>query len=190
MNSFKWFAALASAVILAFGISAGQAQDKKAKSNLSKEDTQAMEKLAQGDMAEVEAGKVAAQKASSAEVKKFGQHMVDEHTKMLEEGKKLAQAKGVKAPASPDKKHQDALKKLQGLSGDEFDRRFMEQMVNDHQEALKLAEKTAKEAKDSDLKAHAQKGAPKIKEHLAQATKLRDSLAASSGASKRAEPSN
>jgi putative membrane protein len=132
---------------------------------------------------------VAAQKTSNPEVKKYGEHMVKEHTRMLEEGSKVAQAKGVKPPAGPDKKHQSAVKKLQELSGEEFDRRYMAQMVKDHEDALELAEKTAKDAKDAEVKAHAQKGAPHIKEHLAMARKLHQSLSASAGGTaKRAAP--
>lgn len=186
MTTFKLITAAAAAAFLAFA-QPGIAQDKSAKrgdkAQISKQDRQALSRLAQGDMAEVAAGKVAAEKASSPEVKKFGEHMVEEHTKMLEEGKEVAEAKGVKPPASPDKKHQAALKKLEQLSGEEFDRQFMAQMVKDHEDALKLAEKAAKDAKDPQVKAHAQKGAPHIKEHLAQARKLNDSLGASAGSS-------
>ena len=195
MTSFRLFVAAASALFLAFTLPFATAQDKSVKEQstakkagkLSKDDTQSLEKMARADMAEIEAGKLAAQKASTPEVKKYGEHMVKEHGKMLEEGKQLAQAKGVKPPSAPDKKHQDALKKLQGMSGEEFDRQYMQQMVKDHEEALALVEKCAKEAKDADLKAHAQKGAPHIKEHLAMARKINDSLGASAGAGSRAK---
>src|SRR4029077_4031220 len=127
---------------------------------------------------EIAAGKVAVEKASSPEVKKYGQQMVEEHGKMLDESRTLAQAKGMKSPAAPEKNQQYALKKLQRLSGEDFDRHYVQQMVKDHEGALKLVEKTAKDAKDPELKAHAQKGAPHIKEHLAMARKLEESMSA------------
>jgi putative membrane protein len=179
--------AAAAAMLLAFTLPTALAQEKGAKESgakkdaLSRQDRNALQKMAQSDMAEIEAGKVAAQKGSNPEVKKYGEHMVQEHTRMLEEGSKVAKAKGVKPPAGPDKKHQSAVKKLQELSGEEFDRRYMAQMVKDHEDALELAEKTAKDAKDAEVKAHAQKGAPHIKEHLAMARKLHQSLSASAG---------
>jgi putative membrane protein len=160
----------ASAAMLALALPIVNAQEENAK--MSKGDVQALRKLAQADMAEIEAGKVAAQKASNPEVKKYAEHMVQEHSKMLEEGKQLAQAKGVQPPAGPDKKHQDALKKLQASDGEDFDRQYMRQMVRDHQEVLKLAQKTSKDAKDPELKAHVQKGLPHIKEHLEAARKM------------------
>ena len=95
---------------------------------------------------------------------------------MLDEGKQVAQSKGVKPPAGPDKKHQSAMKKLQGLSGEKFDQQYMEQMVKDHQEVLKLAQKAAKDAKDPEVKALAEKGAPHIQQHLDEAKKIPSSL--------------
>jgi len=181
MTSFRLIVAAACAV-LAFGPAVAQEKSAKKGASVPKQDMQAMRKLAQADMAEVAAGKMAAQKATNPEVKKFAEHMVDEHSKMLEEGKQLAQAKGMTPPGGPDKKHLDATQKLQKLSGEQFDRQYMQQMVKDHQEALKIAEKAAKEAKDPQVKAHAEKGAPHIKEHLAQAQKISQSLSSNAGA--------
>jgi putative membrane protein len=181
MTSLRLIVAAACAALLAFGAHAQDGKPAK-KGGLAKQDAQSMRRLAQADMAEVAAGKVAAQKATHPEVKKFAEHMVDEHSKMLEEGSKLAQAKGMKPPSGPDKKHQEAVQKLEKLSGDQFDRQYMQQMVRDHQDALRLAEKAAKDAKDPELKAHAEKGAPHIKEHLAQARKISQSLSSNAGA--------
>jgi len=171
-----------------------KAKDPAAKSarkdaGFSKQDRQALERLAQADMAEIAAGKLAQQKASSPEVKKYGEHMVQEHTKMLQEGTQLAQKKGVQPPREPGKKHQSAMKKLEGLSGEEFDRQYISQMVKDHDEVMKLAQKTAKDTKDPELKAHVEKGSPHIKEHLEQARKIQASLGASAGAGKGAAKS-
>jgi putative membrane protein len=158
------------------------AQDKAKSSALTRADRSVIEKLAEADMAEIEAGKLAAQKGTHPEVKKFGQHMVDEHGKMLEEGKTLAQSKGVKPPSGPSILQKANVKKLELLS-DSFDRQYIEQMVKDHDEVLKLAQKAAAETRDAELKAHLQKGEPHIKEHLAAARKLQDQLEGASGSS-------
>ena len=194
MSSFKLLAAASAAASLALAIPPAHAQEKDAKApaaskkaagQLAKDDLQSFRKMAQADLAEVATGKVAAEKAQSPEVKKYAQHMVDEHSKMLEEGKKLAQAKGVTPPSQPEKKHQAALQKLQKASGGDFDRQYIQQMVRDHQEVLKVAEKAAKDAKDPQLKEHAEKGVPHIKEHLAQARKISESLGAGAGGTSR-----
>ena len=196
-DSLKWV--VAAAVAVGLGLASAHAQDKKAgdtqdsksssqardtkaakedkkASELSRSDRSAMEKMAQSDMAEVQAGKVAQQKASNPEVKKYAEHMVQEHSKALEEGKQLASTKGVTPPKETDRKHRNALEKLERTDRDSFDRAYMRQMVQDHEDALKLVRKTAKDAKDPQLKAHAEKMAPHIEEHLAQARKINDSL--------------
>ena len=137
-----------------------------------KGDAKALQDLAQANMAEVAAGKLASQKAQSPEVKKFAQHMLDDHGKQLAEVKQMAQSKEVTLPAAPNARHQSAMKKLEGMSGEEFDRAYMSQMVKDHGEALTLVQKTAKQSKDGQLKAAAQKAEPEIRAHLDMAQKL------------------
>jgi putative membrane protein len=62
------------------------------------------------------------------------------------------------------------------MSGAAFDRGYMQQMVTDHQEALKMLQGAAKQAKDSDVKSAAQKKAPVVEEHLKMARETLASL--------------
>lgn len=174
-------AAAAAATLLAVGTAS--AQDKQAtpeKSGSAQKsgkdeagrDAKRMKDLAIANMVEVETGKLALEKAQDPKVKEFAQHMVDDHGKMLEELKQLAQAKSVELPSAPDAKHEKVMKKLQSASGADFDREYMQAMVRDHRDALKLAQRTAKGAKDSELKASAQKAAPEIQDHLKMAQEI------------------
>ena len=153
-----------------------QSQDKATKQgaakSLERKDANFLSDMAKADMAEVSAGKLAASKAASAEVRKYGQHMVEEHSKMLAEGGKVAKSKGVTPPSELDKKHKSAAQKLEELQGAEFDRAYMEQMVKDHEDALKLAKEAASEAKDPEVKALAQKAMPHLRKHLEMAKQL------------------
>ena len=155
--------------------SGGQASAQKSEKGEARGDAKHLKELAQANMAEVEAGKLAAQKAQNADVKKFAQQMVDDHSKQLEEIRKLAQAKGVELPSAPDSKHQRAMKKLESTSPDKFDHEYMQQMVKDHRDALKLAQRTAKGAKDSELKSSAEEATPEIEKHLQMARQLESS---------------
>ena len=151
---------------------ATQDQQRSAQGPANKEssaDAKRIKDLAIANMAEIEAGKLALEKAQSPEVKKFAQQMVDDHGKMLEEVQQLAQSKGVELPSAPDAKHQKAMKKLQSASGEKFDREYMNAMVKDHRDSLKLAQRTAKRAKDGELKSSAEKAAPEIQDHLKMA---------------------
>ncbi|HUQ76648.1 MAG TPA: DUF4142 domain-containing protein [Burkholderiales bacterium] len=135
-------------------------------------DAKRLRDIANANLAEIEAGKLAATQASNADVKKFAQQMVDDHTKQLQEVQKLAQGKNVDLPSAPDAKHQRAMKKLQGMQGADFDREYMRMQVKDHRDAHKLAERTGKRASDPQLKAAAQKAAPEIQEHLKMAQQI------------------
>jgi putative membrane protein len=169
-------AAVGIAALVAFMQSPVAQEAKKVKAGLQKQDAKMMREIAQADLAEVQAGKLGASKASSAEVKKFAQHMVDDHGKHLSEARAMAKTKGLQVPSAPAKKHQQAMKKLESASGAEFDKVFMQQMVKDHEDALKLVQSTAKNAKDPQLKADAEKTAPVIEKHLEEAKRIAASL--------------
>jgi putative membrane protein len=164
-----------------------QSSDKQAasqsqkKGSLAKEDQKRFRDMAQANMAEVEAGKLAQQQARSDAVKKYGEHMVEDHGKMLDEQQQMAQSKGLEMPKQPNKEQQSAMKKLQSAKDGQFDKAFMSQMVKDHEKALKLVRDSAKNAKDPELKAMAQKAEPDIQKHLQMAKQLSDQ--ASAGAS-------
>jgi putative membrane protein len=144
------------------------AKDAK-KSELNREDRGFLRDMLRADLAEVRAGKLAATRAVSTQAQEFAQHMVGEHGNRAEAARKLAKQKRVEAPSQPDKKHQAALKKLEGLKGPAFDKAYMQQMVRDHEDTLKLVQKAAKEAKDKDLKAAAEKSIPVVQQHLERA---------------------
>lgn len=178
MMSCKPACAAAIAALLVF------ASPALAQPRLAPQERAALQRLAQADLAEIEAGRLAQQKASSAEVKAFGGHMAQAHAKRLAATGALAQARGVKMPARPDEAQQEALRNLRRFSGEDFERRYMALRVEGHQDALRLAERIAREAKDPGLKAHAEESAGHIKTHLHESRRLYASLAASAGASR------
>ena len=150
----------------------------KKKDDLAKDDQKFWHDFAQANMAEVEAGKLAQQQAKSEEVKKYGEHMVQDHSKMLEEQQTLAKSKGRQMPKEPSKHQQANMKKLQSAQGEQFDRAFMERMVKDHEHTLKLAQDASKNAKDAELKAMAAKAVPEIQKHLQMAKQISDKASA------------
>ncbi len=122
-------------------------------------------KAAEGGMAEVELSKLAGTKAQNAEVKKFAQTMVTDHTKANDELKALAAKKSVTLPADLDAAHKATMDKLKGLSGAEFDKAYVDAMVNDHNSAVDLFKKEAGDGSDSDLKSFAAKTLPTLEGH-------------------------
>jgi putative membrane protein len=137
--------------------------------NLSRGDRKFIDEAAKGGMAEVQLGKLAAEKAESPQVKQFGQRMVDDHTKANSQLQQLASTKNVTLPQDIDRSHQHEYDRLQKLSGAQFDREYMKHMVSDHKKDVKEFQKTAKSAKDPDVKNFAQTTLPTLEDHLRQA---------------------
>jgi len=125
-----------------------------------------MVKAASAGMEEVELGKLAVEKASSDEVKKFGQRMVDDHSKAGEELKILAQNKHVTLPSETDARGKPAYDRLSKLSGASFDRAYMQTMAAGHRQALNDFRMETKMGKDADVKGWAAKTLPTIEEHV------------------------
>jgi putative membrane protein len=155
----------------ATGSSTGSAGAMKSGSGaaLSSEDKNFANKAAIGGLAEVEMGKLAQQKAASDQVKQFGSRMVDDHSKANDELKQVASAKGITLPTELDAKHKSKMDKLQKLSGAQFDRAYMDDMVADHKEDVSEFQKQSSSGKDSDLKGFASKTLPTLQEHLKMA---------------------
>jgi putative membrane protein len=136
---------------------------------MSPVDKKFMTKAAAGGMAEVEMGQLAIQKAASDDVKKFGQRMVDDHSKANDQLKQLAGSKGVELPSKLDAQDQATKSRLSKLSGEQFDRAYMQDMVKDHTKDVLEFQHEIKVAKDPDVKNFAAQTLPTLQEHLSQA---------------------
>ena len=123
-------------------------------------------KALQGGMAEVQLGQLAQQKSSNDEVKQFGQKMVDDHTKLGDDLKPIAEQMNVKVPDAPSKKDQATMAKLQALNGDAFDKAYIKDMVKDHETDQKEFKQEASSTSNPDLKQAATHGEEVITEHL------------------------
>jgi len=135
----------------------------------------------EGGLAEVQLGQMAAQKGSSQDVKQFGQQMVDDHTKLNDEMKPIASQLGLTPPTDLDAKHKAIQTKLNGLSGDAFDKAYIEAMVKDHQKDAAEFQKEATSGKSQALKGAASKGETIISGHLQMIEKMAQDHGVSSG---------
>jgi putative membrane protein len=135
-------------------------------------DRQFIRKAAEGGLAEVELGKLAADKAVSPEVKQFGQRMVDDHSKANDQLKQVASEKGVTVPDKLDAKDAATKARLEKLSGKAFDHAYMRDMVIDHTKDVSDFRMESKNAKDPDVKNFASQALPTLEDHLKQAKGL------------------
>ena len=123
----------------------------------------------EGGLAEVELGQLAVEKSSNEDVKRFAQRMVEDHGKANEDLKQLASQKGVSLPSEPSAKQKAKKERLSKLSGDEFDRAYMSDMLKDHRTDIAAFEQESDSGMDSDIKKFASQALPILREHLKQA---------------------
>lgn len=123
-------------------------------------------------VAEVEAGKLAEEKGSSADVKAFAKMMVKDHTAANAELKSIADSKKLKV--SDNQQLMDKAKSmiLELRSSKSFDQAYANNQVKAHEATIALFEDEAANGKDADLKAFATKTLPDLKAHLDKAQAL------------------
>ena len=121
---------------------------------------------ADGGMAEVEMSKLASQKAQNAEVKKFAQMMVADHTKANIELKSIAAKNKIELPTEIGPRHRSTIDELNRLNGPDFDREYVQAMVDDHEADVQLFEDQAEDDADPQAKAFAAKTLPVLRKHL------------------------
>jgi putative membrane protein len=88
--------------------------------------------MAMGGLGEAELGKLASERALSADVKRFGQMMVNDHTKAGDALKQVASRFDIAWPTAVSDKQRDLQEKLSKLQGADFDKEYMKAMVDDH----------------------------------------------------------
>ena len=173
-------------LILLLAAGTGQAADSKniSAGKLSSDETTFVKDAAQGGLMEVQLGKLAQEKAGDEKVKQFGKRMEQDHSKASDELKKIASDKGVQLSTDLDKKHKTKIDKLTKLSGTDFDKQYMNDMVSDHKEDIKKFQRVADKGKDADVKQFASQTLPTLKEHLQLAESTAQQVKSDSKASK------
>jgi putative membrane protein len=132
-------------------------------------DTKFATEAAQGGLAEVQLGQLASEKGTNPAVKAFGERMVQDHTKLNDQMKQVAQKDGMTLPTNLDPKDQALYDRLKNESGAQFDKTYMTAMVKDHEHDIKEFQKEARAGKNPDLKQQASQALPILEQHLSLA---------------------
>src|SRR5580704_3309282 len=140
-------------------------------------DTQFAKKAAQGGIAEVKLGQLAQEKGTSDSVKKFGQRMVEDHTKAGDELKRAASQESITLPDAISAKDKATYDELSRLSGAAFDRAYARDMVRDHEEDIADYNKEANGGHNPAVKDFATQNLPTLRDHLKEAKEMRQNVA-------------
>src|SRR5262249_7647405 len=129
--------------ILAIGLAgalatgAAMAQNKQA----DKDSQKFIKAAIEGDIAEIDIGKLAQEKSQNEAVKQYGAMLVKDHSDHKAKAEEVAGELGVAPPTGSSIGSKATYAKLKVLSGATFDRSFAKSMVKDHQEDIKEFQK-------------------------------------------------
>jgi putative membrane protein len=135
-----------------------------------------MVKVADVGMTEVKLGGIAQEKAANRRVKDFGQMMTRDHTTAGDELKSLARRKNVTLPDSVGADHRKKIDNLEKKSGKDFDKAYIDAMVDGHQSTVNDFEKASNNTKDPDIKAWVDKTLPTLRMHLDSAKAIQKAI--------------
>ena len=168
---------LVAALLCAAG-SASIAQDTATSAQASAAMKEFVAKAGTSGLVEVEMGELGAQKAKDGQVKAFAKRMVADHTKANQELLTAIKGKGVQVPSSRTAMHKAMVEKFQQQeAGKNFDRDYMEQMVEDHKADVELFETAADDEKlDLGVRSYAKRTLPTLRDHLKQAQAIQSEL--------------
>jgi putative membrane protein len=143
---------------------------------ISEADAKFAVEAASGGMAEVELGKLAQTKATNAQVKDFGAMMVKDHAKANAEMKDLAGSKKIVLPNSLSNEDQKLKTRLASKSGADFDKAYVDAMVDDHKKDIKAFEEARHKVKYPEMQAFIDKTLPVLRMHLQAIQKIHAQL--------------
>jgi putative membrane protein len=156
---------------------------------VSAHDRTFLKEAAQGGMAEVQLGQLAADHATDPDVKAFGQRMVTDHSKANDQLKQVAAGMNVTLPADVKAADKAEANRLSKMTGPAFNRAYIQYMVKDHKKDVSDFAKEAKRG-HGDVQSFASTTLPTLQEHLKMAQDLHSRLGGKSSASSKSGASD
>jgi putative membrane protein len=163
--------------LAAAGAIAGAA-DKHRPTRFSAWDEQWLMASIQGDRFEIAGGRLAQTKATTAEVRALGGRLVKDHSKSLSDAMRLARRLDIEVPALPSPSQRWELKTIDAFAGVDFDRRYADLEVLDHQQDIQESRDEIQKGSNHAVRHAAHSDLPKLVAHLKLS---RDALRAAGG---------
>lgn len=133
-------------------------------------------KAADGGMAEVQMAQLAEQKGANAQVKGYATMLVNDHSAANGQVKSFASARNVTLPDSVSDMHKRHMNDLTKKSGRDFDKAYIDMMVDDHEKDISMFKDASDDVKDSEVKTFIDNTIPKLQMHLDSAKAIQKRL--------------
>lgn len=130
----------------------------------------------EANLLEIRMGHLALEKSQDADVRQYGQRLIDDHTQNQERLRRLAHQHDCTLRNVLTDRHLQHIDQLASRSGTDFDRTFLESMINDHQANIGQYETMAGQARHEDIRAYANENLPVLRDHLRMASALQQRI--------------
>ncbi|MGN9842014.1 DUF4142 domain-containing protein [Nonomuraea sp. H19] len=138
----------------------------KTETQPSEPDKAWMKAIHEGNLAEVQAGRLAQDKGTGQRVKRIGKMLVQDHTKLDAQVTQTASKLGIQLPTSPSTEQRAEIDRLEDAKGKDFDREFLASMTKAHTAALSATKTEISDGTNPEVVALAKAAEPKLQEHL------------------------
>jgi putative membrane protein len=148
----------------------------KAKKTLSEDASKFLVKNYESGMYEVQLSQMAATNALDTDVKNFAASLVTAHTAINAEIRAIAASANFALPVAVNADHQKELQDMQKITGADFDKKYINTIVDGHEKSVTSYKDAYKNLSPGDTKTFAAETLPKIEDHLAMAKKVKDRI--------------
>lgn len=154
------------------------APNQQTSANFSTLDREFIVMAAQGNNAEIQTSRLALQKSTDQEIRRYAQQMIDEHSRANERLAAVAAQYGVTLPSDPGPLNTAIAQQLTPLNGAEFDRAYMEAQENAHLRSIGLYRTVIQQGQAADVQAYASAILPSVDNHYQMANQMVNQLRA------------
>ncbi|WP_165781448.1 DUF4142 domain-containing protein [Streptosporangium minutum] len=144
----------------------GAARAVAAQPDLNEQDKKFLVQLHRVDLTEIQAGNLAQQRSTDRSITDLGKMLVDDHTKLDESVRQVAQKAGVPLPDNPNANQREQLAELSKLTGQVFDNVWLAAMITGHRQTLDRLDQELSEGSSLEVKKLAEDARPVVREHL------------------------
>ena len=132
-------------------------------------DREFVAEAASGGQMEVRIGNYAAKNGDSDAVRDFGKQMEQDHSKVNDELKAVAAHDSIDVPSDLNVQDHEALERLKKMKGRDFDRAYIQQMVQAHEQDIAAFQNEASNGRNDRVRDFAQRELPLLQHHLQMA---------------------
>lgn len=151
----------------------GAARAVAAQPDLNEQDKKFLVQLHRVDLTEIQAGNLAQRRSTDRSIIDLGKVLVDNHTKLDENVRQVAQKAGVPLPEDPNANQRQQLADLSRLTGQVFDNAWLAVMITGHRQTLDRLDQELSEGSSPEVKKLAEDARPVVREHLNMLRKAR-----------------